>query len=168
MKSKTMRIGQGFDAHRLAVGRPLVLGGVEIPFDRGLEGHSDGDVLLHAVASALLGALGQGDLGRHFPSSDAGLHGIASTEILARVGARLLEAGFAVANVDATIVAQAPRLGAHLAEMEAVIADVLGVAADRVNVKVTSTDGLGAIGRGEGIAAQAVALIAPADSAENA
>jgi 2-C-methyl-D-erythritol 2,4-cyclodiphosphate synthase len=163
-----VRVGQGFDAHRLAAGRPLVLGGVEIPFDRGLEGHSDGDVLLHAVANALLGALGQGDLGRHFPSSDAALHGIASTEILARVGARLLEAGFAVANLDATIVAQAPRLGAHLAEMEAVIVGVLGVTADRVNLKVTSTDGLGAIGRGEGIAAQAVALIVPADSAENA
>jgi len=163
-----VRVGQGFDAHRLAAGRPLVLGGVEIPFDRGLEGHSDGDVLLHAVASALLGALGQGDVGRHFPSSDARLQGIASTEILARVGARLLEAGFAVAHLDATIVAQEPRLGAHLAEMEFAIAGVLGVAADRVNVKATSTDGLGAIGRGEGIAAQAVALIVPADPAENA
>jgi 2-C-methyl-D-erythritol 2,4-cyclodiphosphate synthase len=154
-----VRIGQGFDAHRLGAGRPLVLGGVAIPFERGLEGHSDGDVLLHAVASALLGALGEGDLGRHFPSSDAALRGIASREILARVAARLGAGGWAVANVDATIVAQAPRLAGHLAAMEAVIAEVLAVPEARVNVKVTSPDGLGAVGRGEGIAAQAVVLI---------
>jgi len=161
-----VRIGQGFDAHRLTPGRPLVLGGVEIPFDRGLEGHSDGDVLLHAVASALLGALGEGDLGRHFPSSDAALRGVASTEILARVAARLRAAAFGVANVDATIVAQAPRLGAHLAAMEGAIASLLGVAAERVNVKVTSSDGLGAIGRGEGIAAQAVVLLESAEGGD--
>jgi len=155
-----VRIGQGFDAHRLAPGRPLLLGGVEVPFERGLEGHSDGDVLLHAVASALLGALGEGDLGRHFPSSDPALAGIASTEILARVAERVRAAGWSVANVDGTIVAQAPPLAAHLSKMEAVIADVLGVEAGRVNVKVTSTDRLGAIGRGEGIAALAVALLA--------
>ena len=154
-----MRVGQGTDAHRLVSGRPLVLGGVAIPFDRGLEGHSDGDVLLHAVASALLGALGEGDLGRHFPSSDPGLASVASTEILSRVAGMLAAAGFVVGNLDATIVAQAPRLAAHLPKMEGVIADVLGVGPDRVNVKVTSTDGLGAIGRGEGIAAQAVVLV---------
>ena len=154
-----MRVGQGFDAHRLVPGRRLVLGGVEIDFERGLEGHSDGDVLLHAVANALLGAMGEGDLGRHFPSSDPALRGVASREILTQVAARLGAAGFAVGNVDATIVAQAPRLGAYLAEMERVIAGVLGVSTDRVNVKVTSTDGLGAVGRGEGIAAAAVALI---------
>ncbi len=153
------RIGHGFDAHRLAPGRPLVLGGTLVPFDRGLEGHSDGDVLLHAVASALLGALGEGDLGRHFPSSDPALRGIASTEILAHVAGRVRDGGFRVANVDATLVAQAPRLGAHLEKMEAVVADVLGVPASRVNVKVTSTDGLGAIGRAEGIACHAVCLL---------
>jgi 2-C-methyl-D-erythritol 2,4-cyclodiphosphate synthase len=133
---------------------------VEIPFDRGLEGHSDGDVLLHAVASALLGAMGEGDLGRHFPSSDPTLRGVDSSEILAQVATRLGAAGFALGNLDATIVAQAPRLGGYLAQMEAVIAGVLGVSAELVNVKVTSSDGLGAVGRGEGIAAVAVALIA--------
>jgi 2-C-methyl-D-erythritol 2,4-cyclodiphosphate synthase len=155
-----VRIGQGVDAHRLVPGRRLVLGGVEIPGDSGLEGHSDGDVLLHAVASALLGAMGEGDLGRHFPSSDPALRGIASREIVARVAQMLSAAGFAVENVDATIVAQAPRLGPHREEMEASIAAALGVPAGRVNVKVTSTDALGFIGRGEGIAALAVALIA--------
>ena len=159
-----MRIGQGIDAHRLVAGRPLVLGGVEIPFDRGLEGHSDGDALLHAVTSALIGALGEGDLGRHFPSSDPGLAGIASTDILAQIAARVRERGFALANLDATIVAQAPRLAGYLDKMRGVIADVLGVNADCVNVKVTSTDHLGAIGRGEGIAAQAVALLIEADT----
>ena len=154
-----MRIGQGVDAHVLVAGRPLRLGGVDVPHDRGLEGHSDGDVLLHAIASALLGALGDGDLGRHFPSSDPALEGIASVEILTRVAVRLRERGYAVGNVDATIVAQAPRLAAHLEKMEGVIAGVLDIASDRINVKVTSTDHLGAIGRGEGIAAFAVALL---------
>jgi len=156
------RIGQGLDAHTLVPGRPLVLGGVEIPFERGLDGHSDGDVLLHALASALLGALGQGDLGRHFPSSDPGLRGIASSEILARVGAMVGARGLAIANLDATLVAQAPRLGGELAKMASVICDVLDLEPARVNVKVTSTDHLGAIGRGEGIAAQAVVLLEPA------
>jgi 2-C-methyl-D-erythritol 2,4-cyclodiphosphate synthase len=154
-----VRIGQGFDAHRLVAGRPLLLGGVAIESERGLEGHSDGDVLLHAVASALLGAMGQGDLGRHFPSSDPALRGIASTEILARVGSMLAAAGYAVGNVDATVIAQAPRLGPHREKMEAAVAAVLGVDASRVNVKVTSTDRLGFLGRKEGIAALAVALI---------
>ncbi len=154
-----MRIGSGFDAHQLVSGRPLRLGGIEIPFDRGLAGHSDGDVLLHAVASALLGALGDGDLGRHFPSSDATLEGIDSRAILDRVAARVRDAGYALANLDATIIAQAPRLASHTAAMEDVIASLLGVATDRVNVKVTSTDGLGAIGRGEGVAAHAVVLL---------
>ncbi len=154
-----MRIGHGFDAHRLVVGRPLILGGVEIPFERGLEGHSDGDALLHALANALLGALGQGDLGRHFPSSDSSLRGIASVEILTRVAELVAAENLAVANLDATIIAEAPRLGGYLAKMESVIADVLGAAASRVNVKVTSTDRLGAIGRGEGIAAHAVVLL---------
>jgi 2-C-methyl-D-erythritol 2,4-cyclodiphosphate synthase len=154
-----VRIGQGQDAHRLVAGRPLMLGGIEIPYERGLEGHSDGDVLLHAVSSALLGALGDGDLGRHFPSSDPALGGIASVEILARVAERVRAAGLDVGNVDATIVAEAPRLASHLGAMEGVIAGALKIGRDRVNVKVTSSDGLGAVGRGEGIAAQAIALL---------
>ena len=154
-----MRIGQGVDAHRLVAGRRLLLGGIEIPSERGLEGHSDGDVLLHAVASALLGALGEGDLGRHFPSSDPELAGISSRVIVERVAALVRAAGLAVGNVDATVVAQAPRLAPYLGKMRDALADALGVDSARVNVKATSTDGLGAIGRGEGIAALAVALL---------
>ncbi|MDH3520165.1 MAG: 2-C-methyl-D-erythritol 2,4-cyclodiphosphate synthase [Myxococcales bacterium] len=154
-----MRIGQGIDAHRLVAGRPLRLGGVEIPHPRGLEGHSDGDVLLHAIASALLGALGEGDLGRHFPSSDPALAGIASGEIVARVMAQVRARGYALGNVDATVVAQEPRLAPHLDTLRGALADLLGVDSGRVNVKVTSTDHLGAIGRGEGIAALAVVLL---------
>jgi 2-C-methyl-D-erythritol 2,4-cyclodiphosphate synthase len=152
-------VGQGVDAHALAAGRPLVLGGVAIPCERGLVGHSDGDVLLHAVASALLGALGDGDLGEHFPASDPALAGVASGEILVRVVARVAAAGFAVGNVDATVIAQAPRLSPYREAMARELARLLGVERSRVNVKVTSTDGLGALGRAEGIAAQAVALL---------
>lgn len=155
-----MRIGQGFDAHRLVVGRRLILGGVEIAHTRGLEGHSDGDVLLHAVANALLGAMGEGDLGRHFPSSDATLRDISSAEILAQVAALMASSGFALSNVDATVVAEEPRLAPHREKMEAAIANVLGVDVGLVNVKVTSTDGLGFAGRGEGIAAFAIAALA--------
>lgn len=161
-----MRIGQGFDAHRLVVDRRLVLGGVEIPTaetgGRGLEGHSDGDVLLHAVADALLGALGEGDLGRHFPSSDPALEGIDSSLILGQVVERMLGEGFALANADATIIAQAPRLAAHQPKMRANLASLLGAPEELVNLKVTSTDRLGAIGREEGIAALAVVLLQPA------
>jgi 2-C-methyl-D-erythritol 2,4-cyclodiphosphate synthase len=157
-----VRIGQGIDAHRLVPGRRLLLGGIEIPCERGLEGHSDGDVLLHAIASALLGALGEGDLGRHFPSSDPALAGISSRAIVGRVVAWVDAAGLRVGNVDATVVAQAPRLAPHLEKMRAAVADALGVEASRVNVKATSTDGLGAIGRGEGIAALAVVLLVEA------
>jgi 2-C-methyl-D-erythritol 2,4-cyclodiphosphate synthase len=159
-----VRIGQGVDAHRLVPGRQLWLGGTLIPHARGLEGHSDGDVLLHAVASALLGALGEGDLGRHFPSSDPALAGVASRTLLERVVARVRAAGLAIANVDATVVAQEPRLAPHLEKIQASVADALGTEPSRVNVKATSTDGLGAIGRGEGIAALAVALLEPAEA----
>jgi 2-C-methyl-D-erythritol 2,4-cyclodiphosphate synthase len=158
-----VRIGQGFDAHRLVPGRQLVLGGVEVPCERGLLGHSDGDVLLHAVASALLGALGEGDLGRHFPSSDPALAGVPSRAIVERVAALVRAAGLAIGNVDATVVAEAPRLAPHLEKMRASLADALGTDPARVNVKATSTDGLGTIGRGEGIAALAVALLVPAE-----
>ena len=156
------RIGQGIDAHRLVPGRPLIVGGVAIPYERGLEGHSDGDVLLHAIADALLGALGEGDLGRHFPSSDQSLRGMASIEILSRVMAMSRERGFRVVNLDATVVAQAPRLAPHQGAMEGVVADALEIPAAAVNLKVTSTDQLGAIGRGEGMAAMAVVLLSSA------
>ena len=160
-----MRIGQGFDAHRLVAGRALVLGGVLIPAEetggRGLEGHSDGDALLHAVADAVLGALGEGDLGRHFPSSDPALAGIASGRILARVQGMMRDAGYRIANLDTTIIAQAPRLAPHQPKMRANLAALLGVSEEQVNLKLTSTDTLGAIGREEGIAALAVVLLQP-------
>jgi 2-C-methyl-D-erythritol 2,4-cyclodiphosphate synthase len=156
------RIGQGIDAHRLVPGRPLVLGGVSIPHERGLEGHSDGDVLLHAIADALLGALGEGDLGRHFPSSDPSLRGIASVEILGRVMAISRERGLRVVNLDATVIAEVPRLAPHQDQMEAVVAEALEIPAEAVNLKLKSPDGMGAIGRGEGMAATAVILLGSA------
>jgi len=154
-----VRIGQGFDAHQLVPDRRLVLGGVEIPFDRGLEGHSDGDVLLHAVCDAVLGALGEGDLGRHFPSSDEALRGIDSKRLLERVAELMRERSFCVGNLDATLIAQAPRLAPHQEEMRNNLAQLLGSPLDRVNLKVTSTDHLGALGRQEGMAALAVVLL---------
>ena len=154
-----MRIGQGFDVHQLVADRRLVLGGIEIPHDRGLEGHSDGDALLHAVADAILGAVGAGDLGAHFPSSDERWRGVASGEILSRVVALMRERGYRVGNVDATIVAQAPRLFPYQKAMHENLTALLEVAPEQVNVKVTSTDHLGAIGRGEGIAGLAVVLL---------
>jgi 2-C-methyl-D-erythritol 2,4-cyclodiphosphate synthase len=156
-----MRIGQGFDVHQLVANRRLILGGVEIPFESGLEGHSDGDALLHAVADAILGAIGDGDLGRHFPSSDERWRGVASREILADVASKMQAAGYGVENLDATIIAQAPRLSPHQEEMKKNLVEILGVSGDRVNLKVTSTDRLGAIGRGEGIAGMAVVLLGP-------
>ncbi len=160
-----MRVGQGFDAHRLVPDRRLVLGGVELPSqetgDRGLEGHSDGDALLHAVADAVLGALGEGDLGRHFPSSDPALEGIASSRLVERVVEMMSAAGFRVANLDATVIAQAPRLAPHQPKMRENLAALLDAPLERVNVKVTSTDGLGAFGRTEGIAALATVLLEP-------
>jgi 2-C-methyl-D-erythritol 2,4-cyclodiphosphate synthase len=152
-------VGQGFDVHALAPGRALVLGGVEVPHDRGLLGHSDGDVLLHAVASALLGALGEGDLGLHFPSTDSALQGVASSEILARVVERMDRAGLVLGNLDATVIAQEPHLAPYRKPMEAELARLLRAPEGRVNVKLTSTDHLGALGRGEGIAAQVVVLL---------
>jgi len=154
-----MRIGQGYDVHALVAGRALVLGGVRIPHARGLAGHSDADVLAHAVGDALLGALGEGDLGTHFPSSDARWKDASGALLLGEILQRVARAGFGVANVDATIVAQEPRLAPHQAQIREGLAKLLGVEATRVNVKLKSTDGLGAIGRGEGIAAQAVVLL---------
>lgn len=155
-----MRIGQGFDVHALVEGRRLVIGGVEIPFPLGLEGHSDADVLLHAICDALLGAAGLGDIGRHFPDTDPQYRGIDSRRLLRSVGAQLKARGFRVVNVDATIVAQAPRMAPYIPEMVQRIAADLGVEAERINVKATTTEKLGFTGRGQGIAAQAVCLIA--------
>ncbi len=154
-----MRVGQGYDSHRLVPGRPLMLAGERIPHDRGLEGHSDGDVVLHAVADAILGALGEGDLGRHFPSSDPGLKGAPSRDLLARVTTMMREAGWRIGNLDCTLIAQAPRLAPHQSVMEASLASLLGVPGERVNLKIKSNDGMGFLGRGEGMAALAVVLI---------
>ena len=155
----SFRIGQGFDVHALVPGRRLMIGGVEIPFDQGLLGHSDGDVLLHAICDALLGAAGLGDIGRHFPDTDESLRGADSRGLMRTVGERLRETGFAIVNIDATIIAQAPRMAPHIAAMTASIAETLGLSAAQVNVKAKTTERLGFTGRGEGIAAQAVALI---------
>ena len=154
-----MRIGQGFDVHRLVAGRKLVVGGVQIAHDKGLLGHSDADVLLHAICDALLGAAALGDIGRHFPDSDPRYKGIDSRELLRHVAALLKERKLSVSNVDATIIAQAPRMAPHIPKMVANIAADLGLAANRVNVKATTTEELGSTGRGEGIAAQAICLL---------
>jgi len=154
------RIGHGFDVHAFAENRKLIIGGVEIPYDRGLAGHSDADVLLHAVCDALLGAAGLGDIGRHFPDTSAEFKGIDSRILLRRVAEQLQQRGWRVGNVDATIIAQAPKMAPHVARMTAHIADDLGIAIDHVNVKATTTEKLGFTGRGEGIAAEAVCLIA--------
>ena len=154
-----IRIGHGFDVHALVENRTLIIGGVDIPFELGLAGHSDADVLLHAICDALLGAAGLGDIGRHFPDTDAAFAGIDSRILLRRVAEHLKARGWRVGNVDTTIIAQAPKMAPHIARMTAHIADDLGVALERVNVKATTTEKLGFTGRGEGIAAEAVCLI---------
>ena len=155
----SLRIGHGYDVHRLVPGRRLVLGGVEIAHDKGLLGHSDADVLLHAICDALLGAAGLGDIGRHFPDSDARYRDADSRELLRHVARLLADRGLRAANVDATIVAEAPRMAPHTPAMAENIAADLGIGSERVNVKATSTEGLGFTGRGEGIAAHAVCLV---------
>jgi 2-C-methyl-D-erythritol 2,4-cyclodiphosphate synthase len=154
-----MRIGHGYDAHRFGADRPLVLGGVVVPHDSGLVAHSDGDVLVHALCDALLGAAALGDIGRHFPDSDPAYAAIDSRILLRRVMGALRERGLYVVNADATVVAQRPRLAAHLPAMQANLAADLGVAPEQVNVKATTTEGMGFTGRGEGIAAYAVVLL---------
>lgn len=153
-----MRIGQGFDVHALVAGRKLIIGGVEIAYDRGLAGHSDADVLIHAVCDALLGAAGLGDIGRHFPDTDPKYRGADSRVLLADVAAKVDAAGWRIENVDATIIAQAPRMAPHIAAMQANLSSCLGGCP--VNVKAKTMEKLGAIGRGEGIAAEAIALLA--------
>jgi 2-C-methyl-D-erythritol 2,4-cyclodiphosphate synthase len=155
----SMRVGQGFDVHRLVAGRRLVVGGVEIAHDKGLLGHSDADVLLHAICDALLGAAALGDIGRHFPDSDPRYKDADSRTLLREVAKRVREKGHAIANIDATIVAQAPRMAPHVPAMVANIAADCGMRPGDVNVKATTTEHLGFAGRGEGIAAQAICLL---------
>jgi 2-C-methyl-D-erythritol 2,4-cyclodiphosphate synthase len=154
-----IRAGQGFDAHQLVSGRPLILGGVEVPHERGLAGHSDGDALTHAVIDALLGAAALGDIGQHFPSSDPELESVSSLLLLARVCALLEQHGWRPANIDATVVAERPRLAPHVGEMRQRLAATLRLELEAVSVKATTTDGLGFTGRAEGIAAFATAII---------
>lgn len=154
-----MRIGIGYDVHPFEKGRPLMLGGVHIEGEDGLSGHSDGDALLHAITDAILGASGLGDIGQHFPSDDPTYSGADSLELLRRVGALVKEIGYSVENVDATVIAERPRLQPFVERMRLRIASALGISEGQVSVKATTQDGLGAVGRGEGIAAMAVALI---------
>ena len=154
-----MRIGQGYDSHRFADGRPLILGGVEIPHDRGLAGHSDADVLTHAITDALLGAAGLGDLGHHFPDTDERWRGADSIALLREVVRLVAEAGLEPVNVDATVIAERPKLGRHRDAMRARLAEALGVDVARVSVKATTNERMGFVGREEGIAALAVALV---------
>jgi 2-C-methyl-D-erythritol 2,4-cyclodiphosphate synthase len=154
-----MRIGQGFDAHALVAGRKLVVGGVEIEYEKGLDGHSDADVLLHAICDALLGAAALGDIGWHFPDSDSKYEGSDSRTLLKEVGRKISAQGYRIVNIDATIIAQAPRMAPHVARMIGNIAADLGLKPAAVSVKATTTEHLGFTGRGEGIAAQAIALI---------
>ncbi len=158
-----MRIGSGYDVHALVPGRKLILGGVEIPYELGLLGHSDADVLLHALCDALLGAAALGDIGQHFPDSDVRWKGADSRVLLREVAAKVAARGFRLSNVDATVIAQAPRLAAHIPLMRENIAADLGLPLDAVSVKATTTEKLGFTGRGEGIAAEAVALLVPRD-----
>jgi len=157
----SLRIGHGMDAHRLVAGRPLMLGGVHVPFDRGLGGHSDGDAVAHALADAVLGAAGLGDLGRHFPSTDERWRDAAGVEILRRVGEMARAAGYEVASAQVVALAEAPRLEPYVAGMGAAMAAALGIAPERIAVSATTTDGMGLVGRMEGIVASAVCLLAP-------
>lgn len=154
-----MRIGQGYDVHRLTEGRDLILGGVKIPYEKGLLGHSDADVLVHAIMDALLGAAALGDIGQHFPDSDPAYKGISSMELLGHVGTLLQENRYMIENIDATIIAQRPKLAAYRPQMAENIAKVLGIQTNQVSVKATTEEGLGFTGSGEGISAQAIALL---------
>lgn len=152
-------VGIGYDVHRLIDGRKLILGGVEIPYDRGLDGHSDADVLTHAIADALLGAAGEKDIGHHFPNTDPSIKGMDSQEILRRVQAILTTKHFAIINIDCSLIAEAPKIGPHLQSMKTRLSETLHIAPNRIGVKATTNEGLGFIGNGEGIAAMAVASI---------
>ena len=153
------RIGQGFDVHEFAEGRPLIIGGIIIPYERGLLGHSDADVLLHTVADACLGAIGEGDIGKHFPDTDPNFKDADSAKLLMHVWQMVEERGYTLGNVDCTIIAQKPKMAPHIEKMRARIAELLNSTIDKVNVKATTTEKLGFTGREEGIASQAVVLI---------
>lgn len=154
-----MRVGIGYDVHRLAEGRDLILGGVDIPYERGLLGHSDADVLVHAVMDALLGAAALGDIGKHFPDTDQEYKGISSVRLLEHVRHLLAQKGYTVGNVDATIIAQSPKMAPYIQEMRENVAKALGVSSDQISIKATTEEGLGFTGSGEGIASQAVACL---------
>ncbi len=154
-----MRIGQGFDVHRLVEGRPLIIGGVTIPFELGLDGHSDADVLLHAISDALLGAIGEGDIGRHFPDTDPEFKGADSKELLKVVWEKVKQKGYELGNIDACIIAQKPKMAPYIEDMRTVTATLLGSEPEQINIKATTTEKLGFAGRGEGIAAQSVCLL---------
>ncbi|WP_227397252.1 2-C-methyl-D-erythritol 2,4-cyclodiphosphate synthase [Jeotgalibacillus aurantiacus] len=154
-----VRIGQGYDVHQLTEGRPLIIGGIEIPHEKGLLGHSDADVLLHVVADAALGAIGEGDIGRHFPDTDPAFEGADSKKLLQHVWGIVKEKGYSLGNIDCTIIAQKPKMAPHISDMRAVIASLLEADESQVNVKATTTEKLGFEGREEGIAAQAVILL---------
>jgi len=154
-----LRVGEGWDTHALVPGRRLVIGGIEIPFERGLLGHSDADVLAHAITDALYGAAGLGDIGRHFPDSDDRFKGANSILLLAETARRVREAGWEIANIDSTVVAQAPKLAPHIEAMRARIAQALGLAASQVNVKAKTAEKLGPVGQGQAIEARAVVLL---------
>ena len=160
-KEKLMRVGMGYDVHRLTEGRKLILGGVEIPYEKGLLGHSDADVLLHAIMDALLGAAALGDIGRHFPDTDERYKGISSMVLLKHVGALLEEKCFVIENIDATVIAQRPKLLPYMEQMKKNVAQALDIAEDRVNIKATTEEGLGFTGNGEGISSQAICLLQP-------
>ena len=163
-----LRVGQGYDVHRLVAGRKLVLGGEEIPYERGLDGHSDADVLLHALGDALLGAAGLGDLGQHFPPSDERWHGASSMDLLGRIVGLVMGAGWSVLSCDLTLIAEAPKLAPYRDGIRARIAAALGVEVDAVGLKATTNEGLGALGRGEGMAALAVVLLGDREAAGGA
>lgn len=154
-----MRVGMGYDVHKLVAGRKLILGGVTIPYEKGLLGHSDADVLLHAIMDALLGAAAMGDIGRHFPDTDDRYRGASSIDLLRQVGDMLEEACYMIENIDATIIAQRPKMRGYIEEMEKNISEVLGIEKNQINVKATTEEGLGFTGAGEGISAQAVCVV---------
>jgi 2-C-methyl-D-erythritol 2,4-cyclodiphosphate synthase len=161
-----MRIGFGYDVHRLVEGRKLILGGVQVPYKKGLEGHSDADVLLHALCDALLGAMGEGDIGRHFPNTEPRFQGISSLRLLQNVATMMAERSLAVENLDTTVVAEQPLIGPYIPQMVEKIATTLEIPAGRVNIKATTSEGLGFIGEGKGIVAYAVVLLQKVQSSE--
>jgi 2-C-methyl-D-erythritol 2,4-cyclodiphosphate synthase len=154
-----IRCGIGYDVHRLAAGRKLILGGVEIPHSRGLEGHSDADVLSHAIADALLGAIGAGDIGQYFPNTDESIRGISSIEILRQINTLLARNKARAINIDASVIIEAPKLAPHISAMRKIIGQAIGLNESRIGIKATTNEGIGALGRGEGIAAMAVATV---------